>query len=82
MEQTRQFGTFRKDRQTLCDWLNQQGVELAVMESTRVGDQLLGQFGGFPWGNHPTDHIAAEDVEDRIRPVMSPWPVFPEARAS
>lgn len=34
VEETRQFGTFRKDRQALCDWLNQQGVELAVMEST------------------------------------------------
>jgi transposase len=34
VEQTRAFGTFHHDRQALCDWLKEQRIELAVMEST------------------------------------------------
>ena len=33
-QQTRSFGTFRSDRDALCGWLGEAGVELAVMEST------------------------------------------------
>ena len=33
-QQTRSFGTFRPDRDALCGWLGEAGVELAVMEST------------------------------------------------
>ncbi len=33
-QRSRQFGTFRAQRQALCAWLQAQKVELAVMEST------------------------------------------------
>jgi len=33
-QKTRSFGTFRADREALCEWLGEAGVELAVMEST------------------------------------------------
>jgi len=32
-QETRSFGTFRPDREALCAWLGEAGVELAVMES-------------------------------------------------
>ena len=35
-EETREFGTFKKDRSKLCDWLIDHGIELAVMESTSI----------------------------------------------
>ena len=35
-EETRAFGTFRKDRRELCVWLTEHGIELAVMESTSI----------------------------------------------
>lgn len=33
-QQSREFATFRQDREQLCDWLLGHGVELVVMEST------------------------------------------------
>jgi transposase len=33
-QETRSVGTFRPDREALCAWLGEAGVELAVMEST------------------------------------------------
>ena len=35
-EETREFGTFRKHRQELTQWLQSQRIELTVMESTGV----------------------------------------------
>ena len=32
--ESREFGTFRCDRQALCEWLKTHRVELVVMEST------------------------------------------------
>jgi hypothetical protein len=31
-----------------------------------IGDQLLGEFRGFPVGDHPTDDVAAENVENYV----------------
>jgi hypothetical protein len=31
-----------------------------------VGDQPLGQFGGFAPCHHPAHHVAAEDVQDDV----------------
>jgi transposase len=36
LKETRTFGTMRKPLVELADWLTQQGVELAVMESTGI----------------------------------------------
>jgi transposase len=33
-QESREFGTFRSDRQALCDWLKTHRVEVVVMEST------------------------------------------------
>jgi transposase len=33
-QESREFGTFRSDRQALCDWLKTHQVEVVVMEST------------------------------------------------
>ena len=51
--------------------MESQRAWLDRVRGDRVGDQLLGQFGGFPWGDHPTDHIAADEVkgQDRWKPV-------------
>lgn len=35
-EETREFGTFKKDRRELCAWLTDHRIELAVMESTSI----------------------------------------------
>ncbi len=35
-EETKKFGTFKKDRRALCDWLIEHRIELAVMESTSI----------------------------------------------
>lgn len=35
-EETKEFGTFKKDRMELCDWLTEHRIELAVMESTSI----------------------------------------------
>lgn len=31
-----------------------------------LGDELLGQSGGFAGSDHPADHVAAEDINDHI----------------
>ena len=36
------------------------------------GDELLGQFFALPIGNHPSDDVTAEDVEDRIEVEVGP----------
>ncbi len=35
-EETKEFGTFMKDRIELCEWLTDHRIELAVMESTSI----------------------------------------------
>ena len=35
-QETRQFGTFKRDRRQMCEWLKGHGVELVVMESTGI----------------------------------------------
>ena len=35
-------------------------------------DELLGQFGGFPMGDHPAGDVAAEDVEDDVEIEVGP----------
>src|ERR1035441_10260050 len=37
-----------------------------------VGDQTLGQLGGFAGSHHPTHHVAAEDVQDDVEVEVSP----------
>jgi len=36
VQETREFGTFKRNRRELCQWLKGHGVELAVMESTGI----------------------------------------------
>jgi transposase len=36
VEETRSFGTFRKNRRQLCRWLKKHDIELVVMESTGI----------------------------------------------
>jgi len=35
-QETRNFGTFKRDRREMCDWLKSHDVELVVMESTGI----------------------------------------------
>jgi hypothetical protein len=37
-----------------------------------VGQQPLGQAGGLAGGDHPPDHIAAEEVQDRVQVEPGP----------
>ena len=37
-----------------------------------IGDQLLGEFRGFPVGDHPTDDVAAENIEDHVQVKVRP----------
>ena len=37
-----------------------------------LGDELLGQVGAFARGDHPADHVAAEDVEDHVEVEVGP----------
>ena len=34
LQETRTFGSFRRDREALCRWLQEGAVELVVMKST------------------------------------------------
>ena len=43
-----------------------------VLLGDGVGDQLLGQFGGLPMGDHPAHHVTAEDVEDHVQMEAGP----------
>ena len=42
-------------------------VGLNLLVGRGGGDQLLGEFGAFTLGDHPTDHITAKNIDDRIR---------------
>jgi hypothetical protein len=35
-------------------------------------DELLGQFGAFPWSNHPAGDVATEDVQDHVEVEVGP----------
>ena len=35
-QETREFGTFKRDRRQMCQWLKNHGVELVAMESTGI----------------------------------------------
>ena len=37
---------------------------------SRIGDDLFGELGRFPRGDHPADDIAAEDIEDDVQVIM------------
>ena len=37
-----------------------------VLLGNGLVDQLHGQLGGFAMGDHPADHVPAEDVEDHV----------------
>ena len=50
-----------------------QRVRRDVVLGHRLGDQLLGQFGGFPQGDHPADDIAAENIQDHIQVEAGPF---------
>lgn len=39
---------------------------------TRVGDQPLGQLGGFAGRHDPANHVAAEDVQDDVEVEVGP----------
>ena len=53
--------------------MQRQRVRRDVVLGHRLGDQLLGQFGGFLRGDHPADDVAAEDVEDHIQVEAGPF---------
>jgi hypothetical protein len=36
----------------------------------RIGNQLLGEFRRFPVCDHPTDNVAAENIEDHVQVTM------------
>ena len=38
-----------------------------------IGDELLGEFGGLPMSDQPTDDIAAVDVEDHVEMEAGPF---------
>ena len=54
--------------------MNRQLIAPDVLFVVRLGDQPLGQAGGFTFGHHPADHIAAVDVEDHVEIVIAPFP--------
>ena len=37
-----------------------------------IGDQLLGKFRSFPVGDHPTDDVTAENIEDHVQVKARP----------
>ena len=37
-----------------------------------IGDQLLGEFRGFPVRDHPTDNVAAENIENHVQVKARP----------
>ena len=44
------------------------GCDVFLLQS--LGDELLGEFCRFALREHPSDDIAAEDVEDDVQVVM------------
>ena len=53
--------------------MQRQRVRRDVVLGHRLGDQLLGQLGGFPQGDHPADDIAAENIQDHIQVETGPF---------
>jgi len=53
--------------------MQRQRVRRDIVLGHRLGDQLLGQFGGFPQGDHPADDIAAENIQDHIQVETGPF---------
>ena len=39
----------------------------------RVGDELFGEFGGFPISDQPTDDVAAVDVKNHVEMEAGPF---------
>jgi hypothetical protein len=44
-----------------------------VLFQARVLDEPLGQFGAFAVGDHPTDDVAAKDIQDGVEMVDGPF---------
>ena len=53
-----------------------EGTGCDVLFGDGVGDQLLGQFSALARGDHPADHVAAEDIQNHVqmeaRPLARP----------
>ena len=47
-------------------------VRRDVLLDARLRDQLSGQSGQLALGDHPADHVTAEDVQDDIQVVVGP----------
>jgi hypothetical protein len=43
-----------------------------VLRAATVLDEPLGQLGAFAMGDHPADHIAAENIQDHIEMIVGP----------
>lgn len=44
-----------------------------VLFGHRLGDQVFGQLCGFTQGEHPAHHVAAEDIENHVQVVATPF---------
>src|SRR5579864_3188031 len=44
-----------------------------VLFQTGVFDEPLGQLGAFAVGDHPTDHLAARNIQDDVEVVSGPF---------
>ena len=49
-----------------------QGAGHDVLLVDGIGDQLLGELGGFPVSDHPADDVAAENIEDHVQVKARP----------
>lgn len=58
--------------------MNSQLPRLDSLLAAGIGNQPFGQLRALPVGDHPADHIAAENVEDHVkievRPLSGPTP--------
>ena len=43
-----------------------------LLRAAGVLDQALGQLGTFAIGDHPTDHVTAEDIQDDVKVITGP----------
>ena len=53
--------------------VQRQGPRRDTLLVHRVGDELLGELGGFTRGDHPADDVAAEDIEDDVQVKARPF---------
>ena len=53
--------------------MQRQRVRRDVVLGHRFGDQLLGQLGGFSRSDHPSDDIAAGNIQDYIQVETGPF---------